>query len=179
MQTRGTELIMLGAVQESRAELDRLTSTVDALGLEMERLNAEILYWKSETDKRKIQLGEHHLLDDDADDGLWRRLAAREVAEARERVAKNPEIAMALITELVRDKRECMVSGVCCVLWGDYTCNSLHSRCASHPATAPSPASWGCATRWRRGMPSSRSGCGLASGGWLSLPEARQTAKVA
>ena len=107
---------MLGAVQESRAELDRLTSTVDALGLEMERLNAEILYWKSETDKRKIQLGEHHLLDDDADDGLWRRLAAREVAEARERVAKNPEIAMALITELVRDKRECMVSGVCCAL---------------------------------------------------------------
>jgi hypothetical protein len=81
-----------------------MTSTVESL-------NAEILYWKSETDKRKVQLGEY-LLDDpcDADDSLWQTLAAREVAAARERVIGDPEAAMALIMELVRDKHACMVS---------------------------------------------------------------------
>ena len=67
---------------QSTAEIERLTSTVDILGVELERLNAEILYWKSETDKRKLQLGEH-LLDEpcDPDDTLWLRLAAGEVAQ--------------------------------------------------------------------------------------------------
>ena len=76
----------------------------------MEQLNAEILYWKSETDKRKVQLGEY-LLDDpcDVDDSLWQTLAAEEVAEARQRVEGDPEAAMALIMELVRDKHACMV----------------------------------------------------------------------
>jgi hypothetical protein len=78
----------------------------------LERLHAEILYWKAETDKRKVQLGEY-LLDDpcDPDDSLWERLAAREVAEARLRVSNNPAAAMEIIMELVRDKQECLVSG--------------------------------------------------------------------
>jgi hypothetical protein len=103
---------MLGAMQQSRQELDRLRTTVDTLGRELEKLNAEVLYWKSETDKRKLQLGEH-LLDDPCDpndDSLWQRLAAREVEAARERVSRTPETAMTLIIELIRDKQEALVS---------------------------------------------------------------------
>ena len=78
---------------------------------EIERLNAEILYWKAETDKRKVQLGEY-MLDDpcDPDDSLWERLVAREVSLARERIAADPDAAMCVIIELVRDKQECLVS---------------------------------------------------------------------
>ena len=105
-------------MQESQKELDRLTATVDRLGHEMERLNSEILYWKSETDKRKQQLGEYLLDDpcDPGDDSLWQQLVAREVEEAREKMGGgssggvDPEVvAMALITELVRDKQEALV----------------------------------------------------------------------
>ena len=75
-------------MQESQKELDRLTATVDRLGHELERLNSEILYWKSETDKRKQQLGEYLLDDpcDPGDDSLWQQLVAREVEEAREKM---------------------------------------------------------------------------------------------
>jgi hypothetical protein len=85
--------------------------SVKKFNMSIEQLNAEILYWKSETDKRKVQLGEY-LLDDpcDVDDSLWQTLAAEEVAEARQRVVGDPEAAMALIMELVRDKHACMVS---------------------------------------------------------------------
>ena len=85
---------------------------------ERERLNAEILYWMNETDKRKVQLGEY-LLDSpcDPDDSLWERLAAREVASARERIAADPLAAMGIIMELVRDKQECLVSVYVWVYW--------------------------------------------------------------
>ena len=78
----------------------------------IDRLNAEILYWKSETDKRKVQLGEYALLDDPCDptDVLWEHLAAREVNHVRERIAAG-EQAIDLVVELVRDKHECLVSG--------------------------------------------------------------------
>jgi hypothetical protein len=77
----------------------------------MEQLNAEILYWKRETDKRKVQLGEY-LLDEpcEPDNSLWERYVAHEVEEAREKLANDPGLAMALIMALVRDKHECMVS---------------------------------------------------------------------
>ena len=105
---------MFSSIRESRSELDRLSSNVDVMGKELEKLNSEILYWKSETDKRKIQLGEH-LLDDpcDPDDRLWEQLAVREVDEARWRIARNPEVTMAIVTALVRDKQEAMVSCLC------------------------------------------------------------------
>lgn len=106
---------MQSAQESSTKELDRLTATVDTLGRELERLNAEILYWKSETDRRKLQLGEH-ILDDPCnpgDDSLWLRLAAREVAEAKEKTAQDPALAMTLITELVRDKQEALVCFEC------------------------------------------------------------------
>ena len=92
------------------SEMDRLSLNVDKLGVELRRLNAEILYWKSETDKRKLQLGEH-LLDDpcDPDDTLWERLAAREVAEKCAVVAKAPGMTAAIIMELVRDKQESLM----------------------------------------------------------------------
>jgi hypothetical protein len=79
---------------------------------DIERLHAEILYWKSEVDKRKVQLGEY-ILDDpcDPDDSLWERLVAREVELARERIAADPAAAMGIIIELVRDKQEYLVSG--------------------------------------------------------------------
>ena len=85
---------------------------------ERERLNAEILYWMTETDKRKVQLGEY-LLDApcDPDDSLWEQLAAREVASARERIAADPLAAMGIIMELVRDKQECLVSVCVLVFW--------------------------------------------------------------
>ena len=77
------------------------------------RLNAEILYWKSETDKRKVQLGEYQLLDDPSDpddESLWEKLVVvRYVDQARERIAAG-EDAIDLITELIRDKQECLVS---------------------------------------------------------------------
>ena len=110
-------------MQESQKELDRLTATVDRLGHELERLNSEILYWKSETDKRKQQLGEYLLDDpcDPGDDSLWQQLVAREVEEAREKMGGgsggvDPQVvvAMALITELVRDKQEALVDSLCC-----------------------------------------------------------------
>jgi hypothetical protein len=93
---------------------------------EQERLNAEILYWMNETDKRKVQLGEY-LLDApcDPDDSLWERLAAREVAMARERIAADPCAAMGIIMELVRDKQECLVSLYMWVCW--YPKTNIHS----------------------------------------------------
>ena len=78
----------------------------------IDRLNAEVLYWKSETDKRKVQLGEYQLLDDPSDpndESLWEKLlVARYVDQARERIAAG-EDAIDLITELIRDKQECLV----------------------------------------------------------------------
>ena len=78
---------------------------------ETERLNAEILYWMAETDKRKEQLGEY-LLDEpcDPDDCLWERLAAGEVESARARIASDPCAAMGIIMTLVREKQACLVS---------------------------------------------------------------------
>ena len=86
---------------------------------ELERLNAEILFWKNETDRRKVQLGEY-LLDDPCDpddDSLWQRHAAREVEAARERLAREPECALALVMELVREKHACQVWVSFCVFF--------------------------------------------------------------
>lgn len=95
----------------SSKEHDHLTASVNVLQRELERLNAEILYWKSETDKRKLQLGEHLLDDpsDPCDDSLWRGLVSRELEEMRAKVEQHPECTMTLIAELIRDKQECMV----------------------------------------------------------------------
>lgn len=51
-----------------------MSTTSSATTTTINRLNAEILFWKSETDKRKVQLGEYTLLDDPSDpnDVLWR-----------------------------------------------------------------------------------------------------------
>jgi hypothetical protein len=99
---------MFGAMQQSRQELDRLRTTVDTLGRELEKLNAEVLYWKKRgTDKLDDPCDDPN----DNDDSLWQRLAAREVEAAREKVSRStPEAAMALITELIRDKQEALVS---------------------------------------------------------------------
>jgi hypothetical protein len=89
-----------------------MSTTSSATTTTINRLNAEILFWKSETDKRKVQLGEYTLLDDPSDpnDDLWEKLAACEVAQARERIAAGEVDAVALITELIRDKQACLVS---------------------------------------------------------------------
>ena len=82
-----------------------MTSTVESL-------NAEILYWMSETDKRKVQLGEY-LLDDPCEPeySLWQRHADSEVAEMRKTVSD--ENAMAIIIELIRDKHALKVRQLC------------------------------------------------------------------
>ncbi len=102
-------------------------------------LNAEILYWKSETDKRKVQLGEYALLDDpcDPNDVLWEHLAVREVNHVRERIAAG-EQAIDLLVELVRDKHECLVSGSWFFMVNrPVTCILFLFRPASNLATTP------------------------------------------
>ena len=83
---------------------------------EIERLNAEILFWKSETDKRKVQLGEYLLDDpcDPGDDSLWQKHAACEVEAARERLTREPGCALALVMALVRDKQAFQVCVFLC-----------------------------------------------------------------
>ncbi len=78
---------------------------------ELARLNAEVLFWKAETDKRKELLGEHFLDDpcDPTGDSLWQKHAAREVEAARERLSKEPGCAVALVMTLVRDKHALQV----------------------------------------------------------------------